>query len=188
MKRLGAYILSLGGLLGLLLAVVVYFTPPEARAEPFRNLPFYWGTIDGSLQEMTITGVLRPTTTLSAATLGDSTHRYAGSYINTATGATINCTNSTLTSVNVGIVYVANMSGNHTLTLPTAASAGAGARITLVDACGKVASTGNFTVNVTSSGNINGGSSMTVDNATYEQATFISNGSAWFGSVSTKTN
>lgn len=170
----------------LLLAVMA--VSPKARAEILNmNLPCAWGTIDGALVQMTIAGVQRPATTLGVG-LGDSTHRYSSSYINRAVGATINCTNSTLTTTNVGLVFVTNMSGNHTLTLPTAALAGAGGCIEVIDVGGKVDATHQLTVNVTSAGNINGADTFGVNNATYEHATFYSNGSAWFGSVSTKTN
>jgi len=98
----------------------------------------------------------------------------------------VNASNTTLTSANVGVVALTNMTGNHTLTLPTATSAGIGAVITVIDTGGLISSTGNLTVNVTSSGNINGGASFNVNNITYEQAVFTSNGSAWFGGVLSK--
>lgn len=175
---------------GLTLAFIAfclaYVAIPQVRAGV--NDLDSWGTASyGTLLYIDGSGYLKPAADLGTC-LGDSTHRFATSYINTGTGATINCTNSTLTSVNVGIVYLANMTGNHTLTIPTASSAGAGAHIRIIDTGGKISSTGNLTVNVTSSGNINGGSSMSVDNATYEHCDLYSNGSAWFGSVSTKTN
>lgn len=171
-------ILKAGSLVALLFAVLT------AGVWAARGDLAEWGTIDGTLLAINTSGVLYPQTTLGTK-LGDSTHRFSGSYINTATGATINCTNSTLTAANVGHVYIANISGNHTLTLPTAALAGAGAQILIVEACNKIGGTGNLTLNVTSSGNINGVDTFSVTNTSGATGNVsfvrcISNGSAWF--------
>lgn len=164
----------------------IYSASPAVRAGV--NDLASWGTASyGTLLYIDSAGILKPAADLGES-LGDSTHRFSSSYINRATGATINASNSTLTSVNVGTVWLTNMTGNHTLTLPTASSAGAGAWIRVIDTGGKISSTGNLTVNVTSSGNINAADTFSVNNATYEHADFFSNGSAWFASVSTKTN
>lgn len=129
-------------------------------------------------------GELIPATTLSYP-LGNSTLRVEAIYGNEPLGTVVNASNVTLTSTNIGVVTVTNLSGNHTLTLPTAASAGVGAKITLVEACNKIGGTGNFTINVTSAGNINGvdtfsltNTSAAAGNVAFAEA--ISNGSAWF--------
>ncbi|MFI0608483.1 MAG: hypothetical protein ACH37Z_11440 [Anaerolineae bacterium] len=131
-------------------------------------------------------GDLIPATTLSYS-VGNNTLRADGLYANWPVGANITTTNLTLTAANCGIVTF-NAAADRTLTIPTAASAGPGAWIRIIDTGGNISSSGNLTVNVTSGGTINGGSSFSVNNATYEQADLYSNGSAWFASVSTKTN
>lgn len=178
---------ALRGLSIAALAIAALYAYSPAVKAGVNDLASWGNNTNGTLLFIDSTGDLKPMADLGT-TLGDGEHRFAGSYVNTGTGATINCTNSTLTSVNVGMVYLANMSGNHTLTIPTAASAGAGAHIRIIDTGGKISSTGNLTVSVTSSGNINGADTFSVNNATYEHADLYSNGSAWFGSVSTKTN
>lgn len=101
------------------------------------------------------------------------------------TRTVVNASNTTL-SGNTSYVAVVNMSGNHTLTLPAASASGAGAVIYVVDEGGKIASTGNLTVNVTSAGNINGADVFNVNNVTFQQARFFSNGSNWFGTTGGK--
>lgn len=95
----------------------------------------------------------------------------------------VNCTNDTYTATNVDFNTISNISGNHTVTLPTAASC-AGRKFEWWDDCNKIGATGNFTVNVTSAGNVNGVDAITITNtsgASGNVTAFIarSNGTNW---------
>lgn len=75
---------------------------------------------------------------------------------------TVNATNTTIAATCSTIIAVTNMTGNHTLTFSSPA---AGTTFVIVDESGKLGSTGNFTVNVTS-GTINGVNNITWTNTT----------------------
>lgn len=83
----------------------------------------------------------------------------------TYAGATVNATNSTLTSANASWVYLVNMSGNHTLTLPDVATVAGREFWVLIMCNGQIGVTGNLTVNATA-GNVNRGASLVVTNTT----------------------
>lgn len=139
----------------------------------------YWG-VDSS-------GNLYPGTDITY-NAGSSTKRIEGIYGNDPLGATVTASNLTLTSANVGVVLLNSITGDRTITLPTAASAGAGAHFRFIDTGGNISSSANVTLNVTSSGNINNAATFSINNATYEQADVYSDGSKWWATVSTKTN
>ena len=136
MKNLVALGVVFASLLGIILAV-----SPQARAEVFKTLPYYWGDADGAWWGITPNAQFVPMRSTS-----------------------INSTNTTLTSSSTPRLYLVNMSGNHTLTLPTVAAAGARARYQVICAGNNIGTTGNLTINVTSSGNINGIDALTVSN------------------------
>lgn len=136
MKNLVALGVVFASLLGIILTI-----SPAARAEVFKSLPYYWGDADGAWWGITSNAQFVPMRSTS-----------------------INSTNTTLTSSSTPRLYLVNMSGNHTLTLPTVAAAGARARYQVICAGNNIGTTGNLTINVTSSGNINGIDALTVSN------------------------
>lgn len=78
---------------------------------------------------------------------------------------TINSTNTTVNgSTSPTTFYLVNMSGNHTFTLPTVATAGARARYRIIAAGNNIGTTGNLTISAASSGNVNTIDSLTVTN------------------------
>ncbi len=76
------------------------------------------------------------------------------------------------------IVAYTSTSSAYTATLPTAASVGSGQTYTVVDESG-AANTNNITINVSGGGNINGGTSILIQQA-YGSLSFYSNGTQWF--------
>lgn len=94
------------------------------------------------------------------------------------TGATLSSANLTLTSANVGVVWLSGIGGNRTCTIGTAASVGEGGWYEF-RSVGNVSVNGNVTVNVTSTGNVNGVDAYLISAAPYQVTRLVSNGSAY---------
>lgn len=88
-------------------------------------------------------------------------------------------TNTTLTVSSGQQVRIGSVSGNITLTLPSAVTAGDGAVIDLQDVGGVLDSTHTVTVNSTS-GSVNGNASGVNVSTAYSGKQFISDGTNWF--------
>lgn len=99
-------------------------------------------------------------------------------YARAPVGATLGASNLTLTSANVGVVWVDGISGNRTVTLGTAASVGNGGWYEF-RSLGNVSVNGNVTVNVTSAGNINGADTYAINATPWQVTRLVSNGSAY---------
>lgn len=83
------------------------------------------------------------------------------------TVAYVNATNATVTVGRFGgTIYLTNATGNHTVTVGNASTLAPGARLRIVEVCGKIGSTGNWTISSVS--NINGGANYSVNNVTYQ--------------------
>lgn len=80
-------------------------------------------------------------------------------------GYTMNATNTTLTSANASWVFLVNMSGNHTITLPDVSTVAGREFWVLVMVNDQIGVTGNLTINATS-GNVNRVDSLVVTNTT----------------------
>lgn len=155
------------------------------------NQTFTTPTVSGAL---TVGGAIVGNTTINSTGLATLDNATVNGSVNAtanvsvgqifALGRTvINSTNTTL-SGNTSYVALVNMSGNHTLTLPTAAAAGTGAVIIVTDELTSIGTTGNLLVNVTSGGNVNNINEYTVTNTSgatgnVSQIQCISNGSKW---------
>lgn len=94
------------------------------------------------------------------------------------TGATLSSANLTLTSANVGTVWVDGMGGNRTVEIGTAASVGVGGWYEF-RSLGNVSVNGNVTVNVTSAGNINGADTYAINATPWQVTRLVSNGSTY---------
>lgn len=115
---------------------------PQAMAEVFRDIPVYWGDADGAEW-----GILENAQFVPMRSTA------------------INASNVTVTGSSAPtLYYLVNMSGNHTFTLPTVATAGARAHYRIIAAGNNIGTTGNLAISAASSGNVNTIDTLTVTN------------------------
>lgn len=83
----------------------------------------------------------------------------------------VNATNTTLTAPKMGgTVFLTNATGNHTVAIVNVSNMAPGARLRVIEVCGKIGSTGNWTV--TSVSNVNGAANYSLNNVTYQGVEF----------------
>lgn len=95
-------------------------------------------------------------------------------------GATLSTANLTLTAANVGIINGYGISGNRTVAIDSPANVGAGRGYQFYDFGGNTSSALTVVFSVTGGGStLNGGTTFTVGNATYDGCEIISNGTVF---------